>query len=242
MVEMEERELLTRSLRGYLEDLAESGLDELAFGEAVVPQQQRTVDAGRAAVPQQQVAADAGKPAVSQRPCADDAGRAAVSQQQCQGEELGEVTLAQPTVARPACKGEGNPLARLLFVMSGAGLATPAGGLLAKIMLAMGFASSEVFLLSFAEETPAGGGLRDELLSRIAEVGPEAVVALGEKAVRLLLQSDEPVEKLRGRFHDLAGIPLMPTLHPDAMLANEALKREVWSEMQQVMRRLAQPQ
>ncbi|HBG07761.1 MAG: hypothetical protein A2075_10650 [Geobacteraceae bacterium GWC2_58_44] len=179
MVEIEERELLLHSLKGYLEELRESGVEELGFAEL---------------------------------PFSED------------------------------CQGVGNPLARLLLVMSGAGFAGAAGELLAKIIQAMGFATSDVFLLSFnAGSGGAGSPAREAVLARIAAVGPEVVVTLGEPAAQLLLQSRQPVEKLRGRFHDLEGIPLLPTLHPDAMLENPALKREVWSDMQQVMRRLAQP-
>ena len=79
------------------------------------------------------------------------------------------------------------------------------------------------------------------IAARIAAVAPKVAVTLGEPATQLLLASDQPLERLRGRFHDLSGIPLMPSFHPDAMLENPALKREVWSDMQQVMRRLAPP-
>jgi len=180
MVEMDERELLVGSLKGYLEELGESGVDELGFAE--LPASER------------------------------------------------------------GWHEVGNPLARLLFVMTGAGFAGAAGDLLAKIIQAMGFAGSEVLLLSFpGGHFGAASPAREALLARVAAVGPEVVVALGEQAAQLLLDSGAAIEKLRGRFHDLNGIALLPTLHPDALLENQALKRDVWSDMQQVMRRLAQP-
>lgn len=178
MVDMEERELLLHSLKGYLEELGESGVDELAF--------------------------------------------------------------AMPPALERDFRSVGNPRARLVLVMTGAGFAGAAGELLAKIVQAMGLAVPDVCLLSFGAGSPgAGSPGREALLGRIVAVGPEVVVTLGEQAAQLLLESAESVEKLRGRFHDLGGTPLMPTLHPDAMLENPALKREVWSDMQQVMRRLA---
>ena len=180
MVEMGERDQLFQSLKGYLEELRESGVEELQFG--------------------------------------------------------------QSAAAELDCQGAGNPQARLAFVMTGAGFAGEAGELLAKIVKAMGFDTSDVYLLSFgAGSSGAGSPTREQLLARIAAVGPEVVVTLGERAAQLLLATEEPVEKLRGRFRDVAGVPLLPTLHPDAMLENPALKREVWSDMQQVMRRLANP-
>ena len=175
--EPRERELLLGALRGYLEELKESGVEELEF------------------------AAAAG----------------------------GE-----------GCRAEGAPRARLLFVMDGDGFAGEAGGLLANIVKAMGFAPPEVHLLSFGVDASGAASVTaGELLGRIAAVAPEVVVALGEKAAQLLLESSQPVARLRGSFHDLSGTPLMPSLHPAALLENPALKREVWSDMQQVMKRLS---
>jgi len=179
MVEMEERELLRRSLKGYLEELGESGVDELYF--APLP------------------------------------------------------------VLEEGCRLEGNPRARLLLLTTGAGYAGEAGALLEKIIVAMGFAKAEVCLLIMDPCEASAGSLRGAIAARIAAVAPKVAVTLGEPATQLLLASDQPLERLRGRFHDLSGIPLMPSFHPDAMLENPALKREVWSDMQQVMRRLAPP-
>jgi len=178
MVEVDERELLFQGLKGYLEELRDTGLDELAFAEV---------------------------------PAIDD-----------------------------GCHAAGDPRARLLFVSAGQGFAGEGGALLTKIIQAMGFAAAEVHLISFSDP-PSGGStaLREAILSRIALVAPEVVVTLGEPAALILLESRLPVDTLRGHFHDLVGIPLMPTLHPDAMLENPGLKREVWSDMQQVMKALA---
>ena len=177
MVEVEERTSLLRSLKGYLAELAESGVDELSFATLPVP-------------------------------------------------ELD-------------CRCEGNPKARLLFVMSGGGFAGESGDLLEKIVIAMGFGREDICLLSIGS-CPDGAAdtWRRSLTERIALVEPEVVVALGEEAAGLLLQSDQPLERLRGSFQDLGGVPLMPSFHPDAILANQALKRDVWNDMKQVMARL----
>jgi DNA polymerase len=124
--------------------------------------------------------------------------------------------------------------------MDGAGFAGEAGGLLVKIIIAMGFAADEVHLLSFSvADSGEASATRAELLERIAAVAPEVVVTLGDTATQLLLDSRQPIADLRGSFHDLAGTPLMPSLHPEVLLTGPALKREVWSDMQQVMKRLA---
>ncbi len=192
MVEREERELLLGSLRGYLEDLLDSGVDELFYA------------------------------ASSRTP--------------------GAAGNLPGKVAEAAVSGAGNPRARLLFVLNGAGFAAPSGELFSKIIQAMGFAPGEVYLLTFALGEPEGdASLRATLVERIAAVGPSVVVALGEPAAQLLLESREPISALRGRFLDLHGAQLLASLHPDQLLADAALKRQVWNEMQLVMARLKAP-
>lgn len=191
MVEMEERELLLASLKGYLVGLAESGVDGLAF-EA--------------------------------RPAAQNAQPPAAS-------------FSQP---RPggACRVEGDPKARLLFVMSGPGFESAAGGLLEKIIGAMGFDRGKVCLVSFES---GASNLRAAIVEQVALAAPEIVVTLGAEATTLLLQSDEPLERVRGRFHGVAGTTVMPSYHPADLLADEALKRDVWNDMKKVMGRLGNP-
>jgi DNA polymerase len=186
MGDRNERGLLLASLKGYLEELRDTGLDELVFGG---PSAAGGVD-GR-------------------------------------------------TPAEFPIRGSGNPRARLLFVLTGVGFAAPSGELLSKVILAMGFSPEHVYLLGFDPVEPGDADrLRQGLLGRIAAVAPEVVVALGEPAAQLLMASGDPIALLRGRFLDLAGIPLLATLHPDQLLLDAALKRQVWNEMQQVMARL----
>lgn len=208
MVESE-RELLLDSLKGYLEELGESDVEELQYAQ----------------LPKLPIAPELSvAPKLSVAP-----------------ENVPSVLPELPVLPEVDCQGGGNPRARLLLAMTGAGFAGSAGDLLAKIIQAMGFVTSDVFLLSFnTGSRGAQSPSRELLLDRIAAVGPEVVVTLGEQAAQLLLQSGEAIGSLRGRFHDFQGIVLMPTLHPDALLENVALKREVWRDMQQVMRRLAQ--
>lgn len=127
--------------------------------------------------------------------------------------------------------------ARLFFVMAGAGFKGEAGGLLKKIVQAMNLSEGEIGLLLFAPDA-IGDTLKSALLELLLSVRPEAVVAWGEEAARLLLGTTLPIAGLRGNFHDLEGIPLMPTLHPQALLKDPGLKRPVWEDMQQVMRLL----
>ena len=51
------------------------------------------------------------------------------------------------------------------------------------------------------------------------------------------------ITRLRGKFDDFRGIPLMPTYHPSYVLRNPAnrIKRQIWEDMLSVMRLLNHP-
>jgi DNA polymerase len=69
------------------------------------------------------------------------------------------------------------------------------------------------------------------------------IVALGAGAMRALFGSTETAGKLRSRWHDLQGIPVMPTFHPSYLIRNPANseKRKVWEDLLLVLERLGHP-
>lgn len=149
--------------------------------------------------------------------------------------------------------GVGNPHARLVFVgeapgrdedLRGEPFVGEAGQLLTNIIQAMGFERSEVYICNVLKCRPPNN--RDPLpaeveacgsfmLRQVRAIGPQVVVALGRSAAHTLLSTKTPISKLRGQFHDYHGIPLMPTYHPAALLRDASLKRDVWDDMKQVM-------
>jgi len=74
-------------------------------------------------------------------------------------------------------------------------------------------------------------------------VKPKYIVALGGCAATNLLNTTQSLGKLRGRFHDYCGIPVLVTYHPAYLLRNQALseKRRVWEDILQVMEKIAMP-
>jgi DNA polymerase len=54
-------------------------------------------------------------------------------------------------------------------------------------------------------------------------------------ATRALLGTDAPISRLRGRFHDYRGTPVMPTYHPAFLLRHPEKKRETWGDIQKIM-------
>jgi DNA polymerase len=67
------------------------------------------------------------------------------------------------------------------------------------------------------------------------------ICTLGGVAAATLLETDASISRLRGRFHDFMGIPLMPTFHPAYLLRNPDQKRKVWEDIQQIMKKLQAP-
>jgi DNA polymerase len=163
--------------------------------------------------------------------------------------------------------GVGNPEAELMFVGEAPGadedaqgepFVGAAGQLLTKIIVAMGLRREEVYIgnvLKCRPDMPPGvSGNRKPrgeemqtclpyLREQISIIQPRVLVALGAVALEGLTGQVIPVGRVRGRWLDFAGIPLMVTYHPAYLLRNQALseKRKVWEDMLGVMEKLALP-
>jgi uracil-DNA glycosylase len=163
--------------------------------------------------------------------------------------------------------GVGNPRAELMFVGEAPGadedaqgepFVGRAGQLLTKIIQAMGFQREDVYIanvLKCRPDMPAGAsGNRKPtpeemrtclpwLERQIDLIKPRLMVALGATALEGLLGATTPVSKVRGRWLDFKGIPVMATYHPAYLLRNQSVseKRKVWEDMLQVLERLGKP-
>lgn len=76
------------------------------------------------------------------------------------------------------------------------------------------------------------------LEAQIRLTRPKMILVLGRVAAQHLLQTSEGIGKLRGRFFEYSGIPLMPTYHPSALLRDESLKRPAWEDLKRFRSRL----
>ncbi len=165
--------------------------------------------------------------------------------------------------------GQGNPDARLVFVgeapgaeedKQGLAFVGRAGQLLTRMIIAMGLNREEdVFICNVLKCRPPGNRdpSADEILAcspylrqQLALIQPEVLVALGSPASKTLLNTAQPIGKLRGRFHEyyLSGvtgegpfIPIMPTYHPAYLLRSPSEKSKAWQDLQMVMQRLGLP-
>ena len=76
------------------------------------------------------------------------------------------------------------------------------------------------------------------LEAQIRFTHPKMILVMGRIAAQHLLQTSEGIGRLRGRFFDYQGIPLMPTYHPSALLRDESLKRPAWEDLKRFRARL----
>jgi DNA polymerase len=172
-------------------------------------------------------------------------------------EELGECTRCKLHPTRHTIVfGVGNPSARLVFVGEAPGadedaqgepFVGRAGQLLTKIIEAMGMRREDVYICNILKCRPPNNRTpeADEivacqpfLLRQLEAIGPKFICALGGPAAQTLLQTKEPISRLRGRFHDYHGIPLLPTFHPAYLLRNPNEKKTVWEDMKLLLRHM----
>ena len=69
------------------------------------------------------------------------------------------------------------------------------------------------------------------LMRQVALVQPRIILAMGRFAVQSLLQTTEPIGKLRGRLHRYQGVPVVVTYHPAYLLRNPADKAKAWADL-----------
>lgn len=150
--------------------------------------------------------------------------------------------------------GVGNPDARLCFLGEAPGadedrLGEPfvgrAGQLLDKILAACTLSRQDVYILNVIKCRPPGNrnplpeevdNCRDYFEGQLDLIQPEFICCLGAVAAANLLETKLPIGRLRGRFHDWNGIQVLATYHPAYLLRNPSAKKEVWKDMQLLMK------
>jgi uracil-DNA glycosylase family 4 len=250
-----DRRVLIDSISDYLEQLREEGLEGVPFEPPPVP----AADAAeppspvKPARPHSKPPAEAGRELFSVYP-----GLEKTETLEALREFIGDCTRCKLAPGRKNLVfGVGDPEAELMFVGEGPGadedergepFVGRAGQLLTDIIeRGMRMRRQEVYICNVVKCRPPGNrnpepdevvSCEPFLMRQIELVRPKVIVGLGTFAVQSLLKVKIPISKLRGRWHDVRGIRMMPTFHPAYLLRNPADKRLVWADIQEVMKAL----
>ena len=116
-----------------------------------------------------------------------------------------------------------------------------AGKLLDSMLRAVGLSREKgVFIANVLKCRPPGNrdpepdeaAMCDPYLKRqIALVKPRIIVVLGRIAAQNLLQTQTPVSKLRGKVHEIEGVPVVVTYHPAYLLRTLTDKARAWEDL-----------
>lgn len=121
-----------------------------------------------------------------------------------------------------------------------------AGQLLDKILQAINFSRSQVYVANILKHRPPNNRnpTREEcqrsipfLLRQIELVNPKLILCLGKVSGGFLLSSETTLSNLRTQAHSFLNRELYVTYHPSALLRNPQWKHPTWEDVQKVRSR-----
>lgn len=172
--------------------------------------------------------------------------------------------IATAVAACQACKlcptrqrtvpGEGAAAPEVVFVGEGPGADEDASGrpfvgaagqLLDRMIRAMGFARSDVFICNVVKCRPPGNRNPEPdevaacmpfLEAQLGVLRPKVICTLGNVPLKALMGPETPgITRMRGQRLAWRGTPLIPTFHPSYLLRNEEAKKPAWDDLKAVL-------
>ncbi|NDB43804.1 MAG: uracil-DNA glycosylase [Betaproteobacteria bacterium] len=123
---------------------------------------------------------------------------------------------------------------------AGTSFAGPAGQLLDNMLKALRLSRADVYITHALKcRTPVGRSASQVEVShcatylarQVALVRPKVILAMGRTAALALLQSTEPLGKLRSDVQSFHGVPVVVTYPPAYLLRNQADKAKAWTDL-----------
>lgn len=155
---------------------------------------------------------------------------------------------------------DGSPDARIMFIgeapgadedAQGVPFVGRAGQLLTRMIEdGMGLPRKAVYIANVLKCRPPDNrnpepdeiaSCRGFLESQIDLVKPQVLVALGKFAAQFLLETEEGITRLRGKWGTYRGIPVMPTYHPSFLLRQPGQKKDAWEDLLNVLAKVGLP-
>ena len=152
--------------------------------------------------------------------------------------------------------GVGDPRARLMFVGEGPGeeedrqgepFVGAAGRRLNQWIARLGISRKDVYIANIVKCRPPGNraplpaeaaACIPYLKRQIRAIRPEIICALGSVAMQYLLDTNEKITRVRGKWRQFEGVPVLPTFHPAYILRNQTREPEVFADFDQLAERL----
>ena len=154
--------------------------------------------------------------------------------------------------------GSGNPKAEIVFVGEGPGADEDEQGLpfvgragqLLTDMIEKGLKipRPDVYICNIIKCRPPQNRKpeKDEIAAcrkfverQIDSIRPRVICALGATAAETLLDTKEAMGRLRGRWYEFRGIPLIVTYHPAFLLRDPSKKSETWADLKMLLARIS---
>lgn len=151
--------------------------------------------------------------------------------------------------------GTGNPCADILFIgeapgrdedIKGEPFVGRAGKLLDKMLAALELDRQSVYIMNVVKcRPPENRNPQPEEVQACSQwfdpqwdtIAPKIVCLLGRVAAQRVLQTDEPLASLRGKWHEHRGVPVWVTYHPAYLLRSPSQKSRVWTDLRLLYRR-----
>ena len=123
----------------------------------------------------------------------------------------------------------------------------PAGRFLDELLASVGLSRESVYICNVVKcrppknRDPEGDEIESclpFLKRQLNLIQPDVICALGRVAAQALLGKEFRITRERGKWQSFMDIPMMPTFHPAYLLRNPSAKREVWEDIQEIMRHL----
>jgi len=121
-----------------------------------------------------------------------------------------------------------------------------AGKLLDKMLAALGFDRQSVYIMNIIKCRPPGN--RDPNPEEVKAcsqwfdpqwdaISPKIVCLLGRVAAQRVLQTNESLSALRGKWHEHRDTPVWVTYHPAYLLRSPSQKARSWEDLRTLYRR-----
>lgn len=116
-----------------------------------------------------------------------------------------------------------------------------AGQLLTEMLRAIGLSREEVFIANILKCRPPNNRdphideikhCKDYLQRQQQLIQPKIILAVGRIAAQALLDTNDPLAKLRGKVHTFNNTPVVVVYHPAYLLRSLSEKRKAWQDLQ----------